>query len=127
MRFHSKNGFTLVELLIAVFILAGAISGVLLLYTTSMISSQLAWDTTVATIHGEHVLEEMQSRDSLDSILTNNWESWVEEQRLNTLPEEIIEVTFADPNIDPLDIQVQVDWVRKSRLHNITINTKMTK
>ncbi len=127
MRFKQKEGFTLVELLIAVFILAGAISGILMLFTTSMISSQQAWDTTVATFHGEHVLEEMQARDSLDSILTVNWRRWVEEQRLNTLPDEVIEVTFADPDNDPLDIQVQVDWVRKSRVHNITLNTRMTK
>jgi len=127
MRFKQKKAFTLVELLIAVFILAGAISGILMLFTTSMISSQQAWDTTVATFHGEHVLEEMQARDSLDSILTVNWRRWVEEQRLNTLPDEVIEVTFADPDNDPLDIQVQVDWVRKSRVHNITLNTRMTK
>jgi len=127
MRFTSKIGFTLVELLIAVLVLAGAISGILMLFTTSMISSQQAWDTTVATSHGEHVLEEMQARDSLDSILTVNWRRWVEEQRLNTLPNEVIEVTFADPESDPLDIQVQVDWVRKSRMRNITFNTKMTK
>jgi len=127
MNFKQKEGFTLVELLIAVFILAGAISGILMLFTTSMISSQQAWDTTVATFHGEHVLEEMQARDSLDSILTVNWRRWVEEQRLNTLPDEVIEVTFADPDNDPLDIQVQVDWVRKSRVHNITLNTRMTK
>jgi len=127
MRFKQKKAFTLVELLIAVFILAGAISGILMLFTTSMISSQQAWDTTVATFHGEHVLEEMQARDSLDSILTVDWRRWVEEQRLNTLPDEVIEVTFADPDNDPLDIQVQVDWVRKSRVHNITLNTRMTK
>jgi len=127
MRFKQKKGFTLVELLIAVLVLAGAISGILMLFTTSMISSQQAWDTTVATFHGEHVLEEMQARDSLDSILTVNWRRWVEEQKLNTLPDEVIEVTFADPDNDPLDIQVQVDWVRKSRVRNVTLNTKMTK
>ncbi len=127
MKFTQKKAFTLVELLIAVFILVGAISGILMLFTTSMLSSQQAWDTTVATFHGEHVLEEMQARDSLNSILAVDWKRWVEEQRLNTLPDEVIEVTFADPDNDPLDIQVQVDWVRKSRVRNITINTKMTK
>jgi len=127
MKFKQKKGFTLVELLIAVLILAGAIGGALMLYTTSMISSQQAWDTTVAVSHGEHVLEEMQARDSLDSILTVNWKSWVREQKLNTLPDEVIEVTFADPDNDPLDVQVQVDWVRKARAQNVMLKTKITK
>ena len=127
MKFKQKEGFTLVELLIAVLILAGAISGILMLFTTSMLSSQQAWDTTVATFHGEHVLEEMQARDSLNSILAVDWKRWVEEQRLNTLPDEVIEVTFADPDNDPLNIQVQVDWIRKSREYNVTLITKITK
>lgn len=127
MRFKQKKGFTLVELLIAVLILAGAIGGVLMLYTTSMLSSQQAWDTTVATTHGEHVLEEMQARDSLVSILAVNWRDWVREQRLSTLPDEVIKVTFADPGSDPLDVLVQVNWIRKSRVRNITLKTKITK
>lgn len=127
MRIHNKKGFTFVELLIAVFILAGAISGVLLLYTTSMISSQQAWDTTVATTHGEHVLEEMQARESLVSILNVNWRDWVQEQRLSTLPNEVIKVTFADSGSDPLDVQVQVNWIRRSRARNVTLKTKITK
>jgi prepilin-type N-terminal cleavage/methylation domain-containing protein len=127
MRFKQKKGFTLVELLIAVFILSGAISGVLLLYTTSIVSSQQAWDTTVATSHGEHVLEEMLARDTLDSVLAVNWEGWVVGQRLNTLPDEVIKVTFADPDSDPLEVEVRIDWLRKSRIHNVTLNSKITK
>ena len=127
MRFKQKKGFTLVELLIAVFILSGAISGVLLLYTTSIVSSQQAWDTTVATSHGEHVLEEMLARDTLDSVLAVNWEGWVVGQRLNSLPDEVIKVTFADPDSDPLEVEVRIDWLRKSRIHNVTLNSKITK
>jgi prepilin-type N-terminal cleavage/methylation domain-containing protein len=127
MRFKQKKGFTLVELLIAVFILSGAISGVLLLYTNSIVSSQQAWDTTVATSHGEHVLEEMLARDTLDSVLAVNWEGWVVGQRLNTLPDEVIKVTFADPDSDPLEVEVRIDWLRKSRIHNVTLNSKITK
>ena len=50
MSFKRNKGFTLVELLIAVLILVVTIGGVLLLYVTSMISSQLAWDTTVRDV-----------------------------------------------------------------------------
>ena len=108
-------------------VLAGAISGVLLLFSASMASSDLAWDTTVATSHGEHVLEEMQSRDSLPSILEVDWKAWAAGQGLNTLPRETVEVVFADTNSNPLGVQVSVDWVRKSRAGNITLKTRITK
>ncbi len=127
MVFKQDNGFTFVELLLSVLILAGAIGGALLLYTSSMISSQQAWDTTVATSHAEYVLEDMQTRDSISNILAVDWESWVVKQRLNTLPSEAIEVTFVDPESDPLDVQVTVDWIRKLRVNRITLKTRITK
>ena len=126
-RYKCACGFTLVELLIAVLVLAGAISGALLLFSASMVSSEFAWDTTVATSHAEHVLEEMQSRDTLSSILGVDWRAWTVGQGLNTLPQETVEVVFADKNSNPLDVQVNVDWVRKSRVNNITLKTKIAK
>jgi prepilin-type N-terminal cleavage/methylation domain-containing protein len=127
MQTNQQQGFTLVELLLAVMILAGAISGILMLMTSSMISSRQAWDTTVATSHGEHVLEEMQRRETLDEILTNDWSQWAVEQRLNTLPEENIKVIFTDPGSDPLDIKVYVHWNNESRINQIAFRTQLTK
>jgi Tfp pilus assembly protein PilV len=120
-------GFTLVELLIAVFVLAGAISGVLLLFSVSMMSSELAWDTTVATSHAEHILEEMQSHDSLPAILAVDWENWVVGQGLNTLPQEAIDIAFMDSSSNPLDVRVNVHWMRKSRANEVTLKTKIAK
>lgn len=122
-----NKGFTLVEVLLAVLILSGAIGGALLLYVSSMVSSQLAWDTTVATSHAEYVLEEMQTRESLDDILTVNWKGWATGQGLDTLPDEGMDIMFGDAKANPLDIQVRVDWVRKSRANHIILKTKITK
>ncbi len=122
-----KKGFTFVELLWSVLILAGAIGGALLLYTSSMISSRQAWDTTVATSHGEYVLEEMQTQKSLEHIVSIDWNQWVKLQGLATLPKESIDVQFKDPNKDPLDIRVAVHWERKARENHIILKTKMTK
>ena len=122
-----KKGFTLVELLLAVFILTWAIGGVLLLYASSMISSQLAWDTIVATSHAEHILEEMQTRDSLGDILAVNWGSWAGGQGLNTLPDETIDVSFTDSDTNLLGVGVTVNWIRKSRTRHVDLKTKITK
>jgi len=127
MRLKKRHGFTLVELLLAVLILAGAVGGVLLLYTTSMVSSQLAWDTTVAVSHAEHILEEMQSRNTFEDIVSTDWKNWAASQRLNTLPGENVDIVFADKTADPLDIQVGVKWVRKSRQNNVVLRTSITK
>ncbi|MCK5014311.1 MAG: prepilin-type N-terminal cleavage/methylation domain-containing protein [Candidatus Omnitrophica bacterium] len=124
---RNNKGFTFVELLIAVFILAVAIGGVLLLYVTSMISSQLAWDMTVATSHAEYVLEEAQRSDSIGSILVMNWEEWAVDQGLNTLPGETIDIIFSEPSSNLLDMQVTVNWTRKLRSHGVTFITKVAK
>lgn len=127
MVINSQKGFTLVEVLMAVLILAGAIGGALLLCVTSMASSELAWDTTVATSHAEHILEEMQARDSVHEIVSKNWEGWVEEQGLTSLPDEKIDVAFNDLKNTPVGIGVTVHWKRKSREHQITLNTELAK
>lgn len=127
MRIKKNKGFTLVELLLAVMILAGAIGGALLLFTTSMLSSEQAWDTTIATSHGEHILEGMQALDSLEAILTINWKDWITQQRLNTLPGEVIDITFSDSDTNLLDILIKVNWTRKSRINHVVLKTKLTK
>jgi len=127
MPFKRNKGFTFVELLIAVFILAVTIGGVLLLYVTSMISSQLAWDTTVATSHAEYILEEAQRSDSIGDILVMNWKGWADGQGLNTLPGEAIDIVFSEPSSNLLDMQVTVNWTRKLREHGVTLVTKVAK
>lgn len=122
-----SKGFTLVELLIAVLILAVTIGGVLLLYVTSMMSSQLAWDKTTAVTHAEYVLEEAQRSDSIGAILVMDWESWADMQGLNTLPEENIDIVFSEPSTNLLEMQVTVNWTRKLRENNVTLITKIAK
>ena len=127
MPYKHLRGFTLVELLLAVMILAGAIAGALLLFTSSMISSDQAWDTTIATSHGEHILEAMQALDSLEAIVAMNWQDWIARQKLNTLPEEAIDIIFSDPDSNLLGIRINVHWTRKSRANQIVLQTKLTK
>jgi prepilin-type N-terminal cleavage/methylation domain-containing protein len=122
-----KKGFTLVELLMAVFVLAVGIMGILLLYTNSMLSSEFAWDMTTATSHAEYILEEMQARESLNDIRSTNWGMWAQKQGLNTIPHETIAVDFPHVSGNPLDILVTVSWKRKLRTNHITLKTKMTK
>jgi len=122
-----NKGFTFIELLLAVFILSVGISAVLMLYTGSMLSAAAAWDMTVATSNAEHMLEEMQARDSLADIVNTDWPRWAQDQGLNALPKETFGVAFADPKSDPLNIQITVSWQRQLRTNQIILKTRLTK
>ena len=123
----NKQGVTLVEVLITVFIMTIGILSCLMYFTTAMRSTELARDVTVATTHGEYLLEEMHSRNTLGEITTANWEAWTDTAGLTTLPEEDITVAFANTETDPLDITVAVNWQRQSRANTINFNTQLTK
>lgn len=122
-----NKGFTLVELLLAVFILALAIGGALLLFVSSMVSSEMAWDTTVATSHAQNILEEMQTRPTREGITSVDWHAWADAQGLNTLPGEKIDVVIVDPSVNPLNIHLTVHWTRKLRVNEVVLVTKMAK
>jgi len=125
---HKRNkGFTLVELLLAVFILSSSIVGILLLFSQSMISTEYAWDKTMAVSHAEGILEEMQLKKTLADITNTDWLGWAAHQGLSTLPGESLTISFIDPVADPLDIQVTVNWIHKQRGLQVTLKTQMTK
>ncbi len=121
------GGFTLLEVLIATFVLVLGIVSTFLFFTNAMTSTQYAADVTTATSHAEYVFEEMKTRAALSDITNTNWTTWAQNENLNTLPQESIVVQIADAQGDPLDIQLAVNWTRKSRQNNVNLRTQMTK
>jgi len=126
-KFKNKRGLTFIEILVTVMILAGAIGGTLMLLSASMFSSQYAWDTTVATSHAQHILEEMQLRESSLDIVYTNWDQWLKEDEMDLLPQEEIVVDIVDENSVPLDITVNVNWKRSKRKGTVALTTQMSK
>ncbi|MFC1510626.1 prepilin-type N-terminal cleavage/methylation domain-containing protein [Candidatus Omnitrophota bacterium] len=122
-----KQGFTLIELLLAVFILSFGIAGILQLFSQSIISSNTAWDLTVASSHAEILFEEMQSRKTINSILVEDWVAWGNRNDLTTLPQEKISVEMNNPQIDPLAVNVIVEWERNRRAQKAQFQTRFTK
>lgn len=118
---------TLIEILIAVFILTVGILSCLLYFSAAMNSTEIARDTTVATTHAEYVLEDMRAKSSLTEITGVNWTQWALDAGLSNLPGESIGVTYANPLSDPLNISVSVHWTRRSRASTITLQTELTK
>ena len=127
MNLNQKKGFTLVELLVTVYVLLIGICGILSLFVNSMISTQSAWDITAATTHAQNILEEMQSINNFNDIEITDWNQWAKKQNLNTLPQETFKVTYPVPLVDPLEIQVIDQWQREGRINSIILRTKLTK
>jgi prepilin-type N-terminal cleavage/methylation domain-containing protein len=127
MHVHNNKGFTLVEVMIAAYILLIGICGTLLFYVNSLNSSQFAWDSTVATTHAQYILEEMQNETDLSSIISTDWDAWAKTQNLNTLPGESFQVLYADPSANPLAIQIIDQWQRKNSPNKISLATILTR
>jgi len=122
-----KDGLTLAELLLTVFVLSVGILSTVLFFTTVMQSTQYASDITEATSHAEYVFEEMRTRSTLANITSTDWPVWAASQGFVTLPSEDISVDIVDPAADPLVIHITVSWVRNSRQNNIVLSTEITK
>ena len=118
---------TLIELLMATFVLTFGIMSALLFFSQSMIVTDFAGDITVASSHAEYLMEEMRDRKTLMNITSTNWESWAQEQGLNTLPQETVQVNFSNVFNNPLLVEAKVSWMRRARENNVTLVTKMGK
>ncbi len=126
-RVKRKIGFSLAELLMAVFILSIGIVSSLFFFTSALISSEFARDMTEATTHTEHVLEEMKTRSSLSNITGTNWSSWASGQNVFTLPSETLTVAYVNSSADPLDVQATTSWTKKNRTNNVSLRTQVHK
>jgi len=122
-----KSGFTLVELLMAVLILTIGIVGVLSFVISSSATIQLSKELTLATIHGDYILEEMHTKNTLSDITGTNWDVNSLDPELQTLSNEVITVAYADEDSDPLGIMVNVSWSNIRGNYNINFITEMTK
>jgi type IV pilus modification protein PilV len=125
--FKKTRAMTLVEVLVAVFVLTIGILASLLFFTRAMKATQSAQDLTLATTIAEGVLEEMRLRPTLTDIQQTDWSSWREGAGFNSLPGEQLAVTYANPGGNPLQIEAKVSWDRSGRPGEVKLATEMTK
>ena len=118
---------SLLEVLIAISILSGAMLSVFLFLAKAIISTENSNDLITATSHAEYLLEEMHTRTSLANITSDNWSNWAQSAGLNTLPSETIAVNFPDTGSDPLEVQTTVSWTKNSKANAVVLTTEITK
>ena len=108
---REKKAFTLVEALIATFILALVLGSVMLLFTQAHRSLEVFETTTQAMAHASAVLEEARNYNNLTNITDADWSQWAIDKGFNTLTNEVIEVTYPlGTDAVPLKILIKVTW-----------------
>ena len=124
----SPKGFTLVELILTVAILAFAISGMLLLFTNCICLNEANRNLGIATSHAEFVMEDIRNSQfsTLKADINNgnwNWDTTaINAAGLTALNIESI-ATLAT-GTEPLDITVTVTWQdRTQRNRSLVLET----
>lgn len=117
---RNKQGFTLAELMIAAFILTFTLSGLLLLFTNCMLLNDASRNLSVATSHGEYVMEQISSTafTGLETRITdggtNGWDLGSANLQAGpynfaTLPNETLSTSIFQSG-NPLGVAVLVSW-----------------
>lgn len=110
--FLSKHGFTLSELLLASGIMAFVLVGLLQLFITCIVLNESNRNLSVATAHGQYVLEEMKNTNftSLkNGTLDWDWDTnQIGEKGLTPLSSELIVTGIVDSGY--LQITVTLTW-----------------
>jgi prepilin-type N-terminal cleavage/methylation domain-containing protein len=116
----NKKGFTLAELMLAAFIIAFVLSGLLLLFTNCMLLNSASRNLSVATSHAEYVMESIRATSftGLETRIVNGgstgWDLTTTAlaqapYSFSTLPDENI-TTGVFQSGNPLGVLVTVNW-----------------
>ena len=120
-----QRGFTLLELMISVAIMAGAILSLVGLYFTFLVLIETNKNSTVAIYHAQAALEAIRNVDPFDSVgaafPAGNVIASFNFTRLNN---ESIMVAYGAG--DPLTVTVTVNWQERTRGMSESLTTLMT-
>jgi type II secretory pathway pseudopilin PulG len=121
MKWNSKQGFTLTELLLAVIILAFSITGILLLFVNCAFLNEANRNLSVASSHSQFVMEEIRGEASSGfsslkvHIDAGNWDwdtATINSRGLTALNNEVIDTSAS--GTEPLDVLITVTWKDRS-------------
>lgn len=124
-----KNAFTLLEIIIALAILAVGMVGILALYPVGFYASGRAANMLQTATLGTQVLEATKLLDYDDALLSegDHTESTPGVDWQDTRFTYSYEVSIIDSNINLKQITVMISWTERNRTRDETFTTYITK
>lgn len=130
-RTFPSQGFTLLEVLIAVAILGTAIVVLLLQFSVALRASSITQNVTVAVLHAKEKIEELKMERELSESSKSGtfgdgyeWETQVIPYRHETIPED--EQTYADLKVETYQLSSIVKWKDGERTKQVLLTTLKT-
>ena len=134
------RGFTLVEVMISMAVLAVTILGVLMMLMAAEALSEDSKNLTQAVEDARSIMErirkDVETNADMATFVTNYpeslYEDWVTDQQAAAtefvnLDGEAVDVTLGDAGDDPLDVTVTVSWnARGGRARSTMLQTQIT-
>ncbi len=134
-KLRDETGLTLVEALVAIAILAFAVTGIIQFYLSSVAVSEINQEETMALSHLVNMAEAVKctpfsniTSDFPDGVADGTGNSYAGIVGGYGLTEECIVVSYDDPDSDPLEIIISASWQDKrgrSRIRHLV--TKRTR
>ncbi len=136
MNIKSKTGTTLIEILFATLVFTLALSGLMSSVFAIVTLVDAAKDTSIATSNLNNMMEKIRVTPfanivsdfpdtQIDGPVGNPYSAIVGGYTLNN---EHIVANFADPNVNPLEISIRVNWQDKQgRPRNMALSTFKTR
>lgn len=136
MKIRGRKGTTLVEILIATFVFTVALAALLSSISGTLYLLDLSKDTTIANSDLRNIMELIRTTSFanmiqlfpdgvVDGPVSNSYQLAIGGYRLGN---EHITVTYANPNSEPLEIQVNLTWIdKRTRSHSIAAHTFKTR
>ncbi len=115
-NFKKNKGFTLMELMVAVAILALVLAGLLMTYVSCILLNQTNINLTKASTEAQLILEELEGR------------SYAEIQSetigvLDNLEDGTAEIVVDDTKAARKEVVVEVSWIERNRDRNFKLFT----
>jgi len=125
------QGFTLLEVLIAVAILGTAIVVLLLQFSVALRAGSITQNVTVAILHAKEKIEELKMERELSESSQSGtfgdgyeWETQVIPYRHETIPED--EQAYADLKVETYQLSSMVTWKDGERTRKVLLTTLKT-
>lgn len=126
----NSQGFTLIELMIAMAVLVLVLVGYLCANTTIQQSNEAAFERTLALQDANQVLERMRM-ESASGIFPGNVTAEFPDGEpvsgFTSLSSQSVTVDYVDSTADPLDVTVTVNWLERGvRSTSVSIRSRLT-